>query len=104
MAGRQGLPWNGGFLIMEMQEFIRKALRNVSRKLSNGALDKHEEGYSDEEEMLLDWLWIELKEVSPDKDAVIDMELDDVYEVIESSAELYDDYQMLLESLREKSE
>jgi hypothetical protein len=104
MAGERGPPWNGGFWIMEMQEFIRKALRNVSRKLSGGALDKHEEGYSDEEEMLLDWLWIELKEVSPDKDAVIDMELDDVYEVIESSAELYDDYQMLLESLREKSE
>jgi len=59
---------------------------------------------SDEEEMLLDWMWIELKEVSPDKDAVIDMELDDVYELIENSAELYDDYQMLLESLREKGE
>jgi hypothetical protein len=95
---------NGGFWIMEMQEFIRQALKNVSRKIASGALDKHEKGYSDEEEMLLDWMWIELKEVSPDKDAVIDMELDDVYELIENSAELYDDYQMLLESLREKGE
>jgi len=89
---------------MEMQEFIRQALKNVSRKIASGTLDRHEKGYSDEEEMLLDWLWIELKEVSPDKDAVIDMELDDVYELIENSAELYDDYQMLLESLREKGE
>jgi len=89
---------------MEMQEFIRQALKNVSRKIASSALDKHEKGYSDEEEMLLDWMWIELKEVSPDKDAVIDMELDDVYELIENSAELYDDYQMLLESLREKGE
>jgi hypothetical protein len=89
---------------MEMQEFIRKALKNVSRKISSGALDKHEDGYGDEEEMLLDWMWIELKEVSHDKDAVIAMDLDDVYELIESSSELYDDYQMLLESLREKGE
>jgi hypothetical protein len=87
---------------MEMQEFLRSALKNVGRKLARGTLDKNEDGYSYEEEMLLDWIWIELKEVSPDKDAVISMDLDDVYERIESSAELYDDYQLLLQSIREK--
>jgi hypothetical protein len=87
---------------MEMQEFLRSALKNVGRKLARGALDKNEDGYSYEEEMLLDWIWIELKEVSPDKDAVISMDLDDVFERIESSAELYDDYQLLLQSIREK--
>jgi hypothetical protein len=87
---------------MEMQEFLRAALKNVGRKLARGTLDKNEEGYSYEEEMLLDWIWIELKEVSPDKDAVISMDLDDVYERIESSAELYDDYQLLLQSIKEK--
>jgi hypothetical protein len=86
---------------MEMQDFIRAALKNVNKKIINGTLDKHEEGYTDEEEMLLDWIWIELKEVSPDKDAVIDMDLDDVYELIESSAEIYDDYQLLLDSLKQ---
>ena len=87
---------------MEMQEFLRSALKNVGRKLARGTLDKNEDGYSYEEEMLLDWIWIELKEVSPDKDAVISMDLDDIYERIESSAELYDDYQLLLQSIREK--
>ncbi|HAA04430.1 MAG TPA: hypothetical protein DCE18_13885 [Syntrophobacteraceae bacterium] len=87
---------------MEMQEFLRSALKNVGKKLAKGVLDKHEEGYDDEEEMLLDWIWIELKEVSPDKDAVINMDLDDVYELLESSAELYDDYQLLLDSVKDK--
>ncbi len=87
---------------MEMQEFLRSALKNVGRNLARGTLDKNEDGYSYEEEMLLDWIWIELKEVSPDKDAVISMDLDDVYERIESSAELYDDYQLLLQSIKEK--
>jgi hypothetical protein len=101
---------SGGFFIqwrpegMEMQDFIRAALKSVAKKIANGTLDKHEEGYSDEEEMLLDWIWIELKDVSPDKDAVIDMELDDIYELIEGSADIYDDYQLLLESLKEKDE
>lgn len=89
---------------MEMQDFIRAALKSVAKKIANGTLDKHEEGYSDEEEMLLDWIWIELKDVSPDKDAVIDMELDDIYELIEGLADIYDDYQLLLESLKEKEE
>lgn len=87
---------------MEMQEFLRSALKNVGRNLARGTLDKNEDGYSYEEEMLLDWIWIELKEVSPDKDAVISMDLDDVYERIESSAELYDDYQLILQSIKEK--
>ena len=89
---------------MEMQDFIKAALRNVAKKVASGALDRHEDGYDDAEEMLLDWIWIELKEVSPDKDAVIDMDLDDVYEVIESSSDVYDDYQMLLESLQDKTD
>ena len=85
---------------MEMREFVRAALKKVSQKVHDGSLDKREKGYSDSEEMLLDWIWIELKEESPDKDAVIDMDLDDLYEVIESSADLYEDYHILLESLR----
>jgi hypothetical protein len=89
---------------MEMQDFLRAALKSVAKKIANGTLDKHEEGYSYEEEMLLDWIWIELKDVSPDKDAVIDMDFDDIYELIEGSADMYDDYQLLLESLKEKDE
>ena len=50
---------------MEMKEFVRAALKKVGQKLRDGSLDKHEEGYSDLEEMLLDWVWIELKEESP---------------------------------------
>jgi len=85
---------------MEMREFVRAALKKVGQKMKEGALDKHEEGYGDSEEMLLDWVWIELKEESPDKDAVLNMELDDLYEVIESSADLYEDYRILLESIK----
>ncbi len=84
---------------MEMREFVKAAIKKVSQKVSDGTLDKNEDGYSDPEEMLLDWIWIELKEESPDKDAVISMDLDDLYEVIESSAKIYEDYQILLESL-----
>ncbi len=86
---------------MEMREFVKAALRKVSRKVADGSLDRHEEGYSDPEEMLLDWIWIELKEESPDKEKVIAMELDDLYELIESAADTYEDYQILLESLRQ---
>jgi hypothetical protein len=89
---------------MEIHEFLRSALRNVAKKLAKGTLDKNEDGYSYDEEMLLDWIWIELKEVSPDKDAVISMDLDDVYELIEGSSDLYDDYQLLLESIKEKDD
>jgi hypothetical protein len=85
---------------MEMKEFVRAAIKKVSQKVHDGSLDKKEKGYSDSEEMLLDWIWIELKEESPDKDAVLEMELDDLYEVIESSAEMYEDYHILLESIR----
>jgi hypothetical protein len=84
---------------MEMREFVKAALKRVSQKVSDGTLDKREEGYNDPEEMLLDWIWIELKEESPDKDAVINMELDDLYEVIEGSAQMYEDYHILLESI-----
>ncbi len=89
---------------MDMREFVRAALKKVSQKVHEGTLDKHEEGYGDAEEMLLDWVWIELKEESPDKDAVVNMDLDDLYEVIESSADLYEDYQILLESLRAETD
>jgi hypothetical protein len=41
-----------------------------------------------------------LKEESPDKDAVVNMDLDDLYEIIESSADMYEDYHILLESIR----
>ena len=85
---------------MEMKEFVKIALRKVNQKVANGFLDKDEEGYDDPEEMLLDWIWIELKEESPDKDAVINMDLDDLYEIIEGSADMYEDYHILLESLR----
>ena len=85
---------------MEMREFVRAALKKVSQKVHDGALDKNEDGYGDSEEMLLDWIWIELKEESPDKDAVVNMDLDDLYEVIESSADLYEDYHILLESVK----
>jgi hypothetical protein len=85
---------------MEMKDFVKAALRKVTQKVKDGSLDKREEGYDDTEEMLLDWIWIELKEESPDKDAVIGMELDDLYEVIESSADMYEDYHILLESVR----
>ncbi|MGQ9749741.1 hypothetical protein [Desulfosoma sp.] len=85
---------------MEIKEFVKAALKKVNRKLTDGILDKHEEGYSDPEEMLLDWIWIELKEEAPDKDAVIAMDLDDLYEVIESDARIYEDYRILLESVR----
>lgn len=89
---------------MEMRDFIRTALKKVNRKIADGILDKYEDGYSDPEEMLLDWIWIELKEESPDKDAVIKMELDDLYELVESSADTYEDYQILLESLRSRDD
>ena len=85
---------------MEMREFVRAAIKKVAKKVADGSLDKHEQGYDDPEEMLLDWIWIELKEESPDKDAVIDLELDDLYEVIEGSADMYEDYQILLESVK----
>ncbi len=85
---------------MEMREFVRAALKKVAKKVSDGSLDVREDGYDDQEEMLLDWIWIELKEESPDKDAVINMELDDLYEVIESAADTYENYQILLESIR----
>ena len=85
---------------MEMKEFVRGALKKVGQKVRDGSLDKHEEGYSDAEEMLLDWIWIELKEESPDKDAVVNLDLDDVYELIESSADTYEDYHILLDSLK----
>ena len=88
---------------MEMKMFVKAALKKVSQKVADGSLDRHEEGYDDAEEMLLDWIWIELKEESPDKDAVISMELDDLYEIIESSAEIYEDYQILLESVRSEN-
>jgi hypothetical protein len=85
---------------MEMKEFVKAAIKKVGQKVREGSLDKDEEGYSDPEEMLLDWIWIELKEESPDKDAVLNMDLDDVYELVESSADTYEDYQILLESLK----
>ncbi len=85
---------------MEMKDFVRLAMKNVAKKVADGSLDKQEEGYNDSEEMLLDWIWIELKEESPDKDTVIDMDLDDLYEVIESSADMYEDYHILLDSIR----
>jgi hypothetical protein len=89
---------------MEMKDFVRAAVRKVSRRVKDGSLDIHEQGYDDPEEMLLDWIWIELKEESPDKDAVINMDLDDLYEVIDSSADMYEDYQILLESIRLETE
>jgi hypothetical protein len=85
---------------MEIKEFVRAALKKVNQKMHDGSLDKHEEGYEDAEEMLLDWIWIELKEESPDKDAVVNMDLDDLYEVIESSADMYEDYRIMLESIK----
>ncbi len=85
---------------MEMKEFVRAALKKVGQKVREGSLDIKEEGYSDSEEMLLDWIWIELKEESPDKDAVVNMDLDDLYEIIESSADTYEDYHILLESIK----
>jgi hypothetical protein len=85
---------------MEMKDFVRAALKKVTRKVAEGSLDIHEQGYDDSEEMLLDWIWIELKEESPDKDAVIDMELDDLYEVIEGSADMYENYHILLDTIK----
>ncbi len=85
---------------MEMKEFVKAALKKVGQKVREGSLDIKEEGYSDSEEMLLDWIWIELKEESPDKDAVVNMDLDDLYEIIESSADTYEDYHILLESIK----
>jgi len=32
------------------------------------------------------------------------LDLDDLYEMIESSSDLYDDYQLLLQSIKEKDE
>ncbi|HOV87982.1 MAG TPA: hypothetical protein PLM79_16625 [Syntrophobacteraceae bacterium] len=89
---------------MEMKDFVKAALKKVNKKVAEGSLDKNEEGYDEPEEMLLDWIWIELKEESPDKDAVIGMDLDDLYEIIEGSADMYEDYQILLESLRKEEE
>ncbi|MCL5406279.1 MAG: hypothetical protein M1398_06115 [Deltaproteobacteria bacterium] len=54
--------------------------------------------------MLLDWVWIELKEESPDKDTVLNMDLDDLYELIESSADTYEDYYILLDLLKAEVE
>jgi len=88
---------------MEMKVFVKAALKKGSQKVADGSLDKHEEGYDDVEEMLLDWIWIELKEESPDKDVVISLELDDLYEIIESSADVYEDYQILLETVRSEN-
>jgi len=85
---------------MELKEFVRSAIKKVGQKIREGNLDKTEEGYSDPEEMLLDWIWIELKEESPDKDTVVNMDLDDLYELIESSADTYEDYHILLDSLK----
>ncbi len=85
---------------MEMKDFVKLAMKSVAKKVADGSLDKQEQGYTDAEEMLLDWIWIELKEESPDKDAVIDMDLDDLYEVIEGSADMYENYQILLELIR----
>jgi len=85
---------------MEMHDFVRDALKKVSKKVANGVLDRNEDGYEDPEEMLLDWIWIELKEESPDKDAVIQMELDDLLEIIESFTDTHEDYHILLESLK----
>lgn len=90
--------------LMEMREFVRAAIRKVGQKVREGALDTHEEGYGDAEEMLLDWVWIELKEESPDKDAAVNLDLDDLYEIIESSADMYEDYHILLESIRAEAE
>ncbi|MDA8307619.1 MAG: hypothetical protein M0Z81_12420 [Deltaproteobacteria bacterium] len=89
---------------MEMKEFVRAALKKVAQKIRDGILDKHEEGYDDPEEMLLDWVWIELKEESPDKDTVLNMDLDDLYELIESSADTYEDYYILLDLLKAEVE
>ena len=75
----------------------------LGRKIKEGILNKEEEGYDDAEEMLLDWIWIELKEESPDKDAVIQMHLDDLLEIIRSSARMYEDYKIILESLKERN-
>ena len=85
---------------MDMKEFVRAALKKVGQKIRDGSLDKREEGYSDPEEMLLDWIWIELKEESPDKDAVVNMDLDDLYELIQSAADTYEDYYILLDSVK----
>ena len=84
---------------MEMKEFVRAALKKVGQKIRDGSLDIREEGYGDAEEMLLEWTWIELKEESPDKDAVLNMELDDLLELMESSADTYEDYHILLDSV-----
>ncbi len=89
---------------MEMKEFVRATLKKVGQKIREGSLDIKEEGYSDAEEMLLDWIWIELKEESPDKDAVVNMDLDDLYEIVESSADTYEDYHILLESIKAGAE
>ena len=89
---------------MEMKEFVRAALKKVGQKVRDGILDKHEEGYTDQEEMLLDWVWIELKEESPDKDTVLNLDLDDLYELIESSADTHEDYYILLESLKAEAQ
>ncbi len=89
---------------MEMKEFVRAALKKVGQKIREGSLDIREEGYGDAEEMLLDWIWIELKEESPDKDVVVNMELDDLLELIESSADTHDDYNILLDSVKAGAE
>lgn len=89
---------------MDMKEFVRAALKRVGQKIRDGSLDIREEGYGDSEEMLLDWTWIELKEESPDKDAVVNMELDDLLELIESSADTYEDYHILLDSVKAGTE
>ncbi len=89
---------------MEMKDFVRAALKKVSKKVADGTLDIHEEGYDDAEEMLLDWIWIELKEESPDKDAVISMDLDDLYEVIEGSADTYENDHILLDTIKTPGE
>jgi hypothetical protein len=99
LALHQSNLHKGGYR-MDMKEFVRAAIKKVGQKVRDGILDKSEEGYDDPEEMLLDWIWIELKEESPDKDAVLNLDLDDLYELIESSADTYEDYHILLDSLR----
>ena len=89
---------------MDIREFVKISLKRVAQKVAEGTLDIHEEGYDDPEEMLLDWIWIELKEESPDKDAVINMDLDDLYEVIESSADMYENYHILLDTIQVEQE
>ncbi len=116
MAGLDGIknkidPTQAGFGpynedIFKWSAEKRAAIKNLPTSLEeamNALEGDHNfllEGDVFEEEMLLDWIWIELKEEAPDKDAVIRLDLDDLYEIIESYADMYEDYQILLESIR----